>query len=267
MTESDPTTYRYSGQTPHKQESYQYLIERELAMIGAIRKKHDWARLHHPLFLDLYAGPGKDPNGCAGSPIILLQAADKQDYTIEAHFYESDRMSLQNLIYNLAVHNDNRNYFVIHPVDNQSVLDLLPKRRNSARLGMAYADPSNGDLLNAFTLLCKIGQIYRKVDLVINYAAATWKRRHAFEYYKNLIAILPDAGKQKWLIREPLGKHQWTMLLGTNYLEYKPEENRRWHDIRTEPGRTYFLRAALTKDELNSSSQLSLFGEDEDGNS
>jgi len=85
--------------------------------------------------------------------------------------------------------------------------------------GMVYSDESGH--IPPFHLLGDIASLrgLRKVDLLINYAAATHKRARLSKpgRHRYVIEEISDIPKDFWLIREPHRQHQWTFLIGTNW--------------------------------------------------
>lgn len=277
----DSATYRSSKNTNYKQISLRHMLVKTMAIIGAIRNNPShaaWALNTDPLYIDLFAGPSCDPDtGDAGSPLIFMDVASRQSYRINAHFYDRDFSSMRQLAGNLSKVKQPENVtYVLHPTDNTAVSDILPQKSPGRRfrspadqLGIAYADPSNADLNSTIAPLRSIANAYFKVDLIFNYAAASWKRQRALDHYRNVLEFLAEIPKQKWFIRKPIDRFQWTMLFGTNYLNFKTKELQYfktkelqfWYDVRSEEGRRLLEQAAYTREELEASRQMSLFGE------
>jgi three-Cys-motif partner protein len=261
----DASIYQSSKNTSFKQSSLRHMLTKTMAIIGAIRSNPEktWSLKYDPIYFDLFSGKGRDPKTDEpGSPLIFLEIAAQQDYRFQAHFYERDHPTIRELATNLAKVEQPRNVtYVLHPKDNTAVKDVLPRRPAAAQFGIAYADPSDADLNAAMAPLSQIAIAYPSVDIIINYAAASWKRQIKFDHYRNLLDFLKEIPKQKWLIRKPIDRFQWTMLLGTNYLGFAPEEKHFWYDVRKEQGQHLFEKVAYTRDELNVG-QMQLFGED-----
>ena len=56
-------------------------------------------------------------------------------------------------------------------------------------------------------------------------------------------------GKKQWLIREPIGKHQWTFMLGTNWKKFPEWKKEGFYRIDTEEGQRVFRRLNWTAGE------------------
>lgn len=247
------TGYRYSSDnTPIKQAHLRHILNETMGRINGVRLSNDWACKYDPIYFDLFAGPGCEPDGTAGSPLIFCEIAAKQPYPFEAHFYESDPETALQLACNLTNSPDNRERYFLHRADNMTVKEILPNcyEKSARRLGIAYADPSNGDLVGLLNPLRQIAIVYRRVDLVLNYAATSWKRQNKLDHYQCLLDLLPTIPKQRWFIREPIDDFQWTMLIGTNYLNYRASERHHWYDIRSTRGNELLMRIALTREQL-----------------
>jgi len=276
---SSADAYRESKNTPHKQLSFYQILANLFAIIGAIRNKPvkkgdpNWAKNTNPIYFDLFAGPGVNKAGNPGSPLIFLEVARLQNYLIESHFYEKDPVSVASLnrcIDNFVDYPKNVQC-VVHPECNQHVDKVLmgysAKESSLWRFGIAYADPSDADLNAALYPLQRIAATYPRVDLVLNYAAASWKRQKELHHYRNLLQYLVETGKSKWFIRKPIDRFQWTMLMGTNFLSFSADEKRYWFDVDSAEGDALLKKVAFTREELDGSdsnedllSQLPLWG-------
>ena len=252
--------YQKGPDTPYKQEHYRYVLTQLLAIYGAIRNKYG---SKNPVFLwDLYAGPGRTDglDGEAGSPLIACELALKQSYPIKLHFYEANPSDAALLRENLSKPPYCNADFVVHEASNQSVLEILGRdRRHPSVYGLVYADPSNADLNGFDSIFAAFAIKYPRVDLLLNYAAASYKRKVKFKDYKSLQDRLNPIRKEKWFIREPIKQQQWTMLLGTNFNGLKPEEKKHWHDVGESVGKRLFLEVNYTAEQKGLLHNLGLF--------
>lgn len=247
---TDRTGYRRSPNTAIKQSHLRHILHQTMGRINGVRLSKSWACQHMPIYFDLFAGPGREPDGTPGSPLIFCEIAAQQPYPFEAHFYEYDAETALQLAQHLTNDPNDRDTYHLHTANNMTVAEVLPVRPIRWRYGIAYADPSNADLVGSLNPLRLIAIAYPHVDIVLNYAAASWKRQIELDHYQCLLDLLPTFPKQRWFIREPIDCFQWTMLIGTNYLDYRASERRRWHDIRTTRGNELLMRAALTREQL-----------------
>src|SRR5258708_1217052 len=244
--------YQNGKSTPLKQESYRYIASSLFAVIGAVRKKHSaWACKYPVWICDLYAGPGRTPDGELGSPLIACELAQQQSYKVQLDFYEHDSDTMQKLAYHLTELPYSMTTYRLFPTDNSEVINRL--KTVTDLYGFIYADPSNADLNEIADIFCAVSKKCPRVDLIFNYAAASWKRKKKLDRYQTLLNVLKKIDKKRWLIRELTDMFQWTMLLGTNYLDFKASEKKHWFDLESERGKEEFMKANYTHKELESS--------------
>jgi hypothetical protein len=256
--------FRCSEDTPRKQEDLEYILKVILPIWKGIRRRpgNDWARRYPILYVDLYAGPGVDDFGNIGSPLIFDKLAQPfmtlpyDPLPFNAHFYEKNPDQFEHLASVLQ----HRNYH-LHCASNRTAIDILPKWRVGEQYGLVYADPSNAPMGEISDLCRPFAQQYKRVDILINYAAASWKRQCKLDHYRHLTECLRAIGKRHILIRAPRNKHQWTMLFLTNYPGFPTNERRHWYDITTPEGYAYYRRVNYTKNELRGFEQPALFEE------
>lgn len=260
--------YKEGPDTPYKQECYRNLLEQLFAIYGAIRSKYPYTQKYPVYLWDLYAGPGRSKKtGELGSPLIACEVALKQSYPIRLHFYEANPHDEHLLRKHLSQSPYCEANFMVHGENNQSVWHKLRKEEpRREQMGIVYADPSNADLSGFDNIFEAFSRKYPMVDLLLNYAAASYKRKVMFADYVSLQDRLHKIGKKKWFVREPADKWQWTMLLGTNFNGLKAEEKKRWHDSSKPIGQRVFLGINYTSRQLKDMNQPSLFGDQPNGN-
>lgn len=264
-------TYRKGPYTPRKQKCFWAVAEKIFWAISAIysNQKIDFSRPAQ--YFDFFAGRGRDPDtGEPGSPLIVAKLAKSLPYPIDGHLFENDPETVKALTANLTLSPFWSERFLVHPEDNMNVVDVLAKlgdRDGFNYYGLAYSDVSNGDLIAATAPLRLVVERQPRIDLLINYSAASWKRQIKLPHYKHAEDIVLSIGKAFWFIRKPVGAHQFTMLLGSNYKLPFPknaEEYSKWVLLSSPEGREWFNKANFTGGELDDLNQPPLFTDDEE---
>lgn len=258
MSSSD---YRYSRHTPDKQRDFEAAIDLNLLMYSVIARKYKAFNPSPYLYIDLNSGVGIDPEGLPGSPIVFLETAFWHHIKYEAEMYEVDPHNAKTLFE--TIENRNLRNATVFASDHKMV-----SSRHAAikkyQYGAVYADPSNAEL--PFDLLMHLSTIYPRLDIIINLACASYKRSVEHPDYVPLDTMLPKM-KRYWKIREPIGKHQWSILVGTNWNNYPDLEPSKWrfHDIRTTVGRKVYETLVYTKRQLDDKNgQSSLWGDSDE---
>jgi hypothetical protein len=173
-----------------------------------------------------------------------------------AEFYETtaaDAISLQ-----AAINHHDAAYVQVLNVDNHLIIERHNKYVKY-QYGAAYVDPSNAEI--PFDVLHHLCKVYPRMDFIINLACASYKRSVDHPDYVPLDETLPKL-KRFWKVRKPIGKHQWSILIGTNWDNYPDLDPARWrfHDIRTLEGRSVYEELVWTKRQLtDKTGQMTLF--------
>lgn len=169
---------------------------------------------------DLNCGSGiNEKIGCIGSPLAFLRAAEStQVPRYFAGFCDINQTSLAALKGREGVAN-NQDCFLFHG-DNAELVDAIPDiigahERPHQAMGMVLSDP------NGFAVpleeLAALSQACPKLDVAIHWNTRIRRlyRGQGWEFVDidEAIAML---GKSHWLIRKPMGAHQWTVLVGRN---------------------------------------------------
>lgn len=234
--------------TASKQEGLSIILRQHIAIVKYIFAK-PYIKPKQYIYIDLYAGSGKNQEeDCDGSPVIFLrEAIGNIDY--RAFFIEVEP---GNSIYLRAAVSFANHHEVILG-DNRDVLPRILQSIPPKSYGLIYADP-NG--LLDFDLLADAAKKCPKLDVLIRYQAASYKRNGRTLSRENLLKI-----KSQWILRQPEDKHQWTFLFGTNYVDYKAWKTHgfyRWDDP---IGIDIFNRLIYTREELATLNQMDLFPE------
>jgi len=219
--------------TPEKQKDLKAILTVLICAGNRILDKYEknnWEADSSLWIYDLNAGPGIHDDNSIGSPLILLDLLIK--YTkreCKLILFENDHDKKGNFI-NLC---NNLNKIKIpgrielHTIkaDHRERLSSLYEGSEKKRFGLCYQDYSgtpNFDVLSKFShKSCN-----SKTDILINCNTTQIKRNRGLsrndkytvsEETRDPMEAIQDIDKQYWQIREPLGKWQWQMLLGTNW--------------------------------------------------
>jgi hypothetical protein len=96
------------------------------------------------------------------------------------------------------------------------------------------------------------------VDVVINLAAASYKRKRHLDDYQNLKDALLSI-KPYWIITKPKDTHQWTILLGTNWDAFPQLKKDGFVRFESDLGREWFDKVVYTQQERHDKLNPSLF--------
>ncbi len=246
--------YKTSYATIRKQQSLRHALDLHMNLVVHIES---FKKNSPYLYFDLHAGPGKSPDGYEGSPLIFTHLANKYSqahshFQYYAYLYEADPANYMQLKENLG---DVSNIEVGH--DHRFELPQRLKQfqgsKTKYRYGVIYADPSNASL--PWDILGQMNELFPRVDIMINMACTSHKRTIATADYDTLAELLPKV-KKHWIVREPIGKHQWSILVGTNWVDYPSWGKKgfyRWDD--GELGSHYFSKMAYTKNQIRDQRQ------------
>jgi len=170
---------------------------------------------------DLNCGCGiNEKIGCIGSPLAFLRAADSVGCSrYFAGFCDNEQSQIAALMAREEVR-ENDQCFMFHG-DNaalvQSIPDLIGKvERPHHAMGMVLSDPNGWG--TPILELKELSEKCPKIDFALHWNTRVRRmaRGHKWEFIDidEAIAML---NKKHWLIRDPRGPHQWTVLIGRNY--------------------------------------------------
>lgn len=114
----------------------------------------------------------------------------------------------------------NQNCFLFHG-DNASLVPAIPNIIShydcpEKAMGMVLSDPNGAniplDALALLTLTCP------RLDVVLNWNSTQFKRNRGVfgDDRPTMKEALDRLDKAHWLIRQPIGRWQWTLLIGRN---------------------------------------------------
>lgn len=203
----------YSESTPQKLEHLAKILEMHVNVTTATRN-NQWfwcnSRYHA---IDATAGSGECPiYNLKGSPLLWLDALNGK-IPFRADFIEREEINYLQLCERIAGYRL-PHYVHIHNDDYTQKIPSLLKTINEP-LGMIFVDPSgNKPDWPTLELVAK----RRPYMEILCYIPAANIKREAKAYNRpiSLFKYMKKVGKRYWLIREPMSKHQWTFLLGSN---------------------------------------------------
>lgn len=188
-------------------------------------------------YFDMNAGDGRGSPAVAWSVLNTCQPPFSWQFVFSEHHYPSycalgDRF-------------DGFPGVACHYEDNRAVASHYHNQITRLDYGVVFHDPNGGeidlDMLRNFR--------DSRLDVVIYYSAAGNKRLDtAFQGRRGvrLGRIVAEDVKQHWLIRLPEGKHQWTMLIGSNWVDFPAWERRGFYKLRSEAGQNIYDRLNST---------------------
>lgn len=219
--------YKESQWTPIKQRRYRQLVNWSCAAINAIWNKHKGASWLDDkfYFIDTTCGPGVSKNGKDGSPLILLNQLHSNNYKFPAtlDFIDVEENYIEELRFLIEGYSIREKVKVnLHCGDNKLVLKKILNNKENTKwtYGFIYNDPS-GEIpkFDEISNFCEVAGMF-PCDVIINCPATTINRvrmaKHCVEdrCFIEWINCIP---KKFWFLTEPVGKHRWTMMLGTNW--------------------------------------------------
>jgi len=234
----------YSTETEVKQAHLRMLLDMHLRVCKTVIEKFK-AKPYY-CFYDINCGCGRDKDGNPGSPLIFLEVAEKHDCDYRALFLDKKKIFIDSLIKEIG--SDNLNVHIRHG-EQESILPKYFPRDGKYRIGFLYTDPNgiaNFDLLSAASRQ----RGFDKLDILINCNAAAIKRYKGAFGGRKLIEHLREINKKYWVVREPVGCWQWSMLIGTQWMDFPKLRECGFYDISSKRGMEIFDRLNLTHEEL-----------------
>lgn len=243
-------------ETPMKQEDFRGIVkiiaQASHGIISRAGYKLD------PVFhiFDLHAGEGLyqgvDGATITGSPLIGLEVVRSMGLAYQAVFIDEHLENTQNLAKCIGydpcatvIHGDNVDAMQHYCVPG------VPKH------GYVYVDPNKIEIPTALLNQIFSCSSFRRIELIINIAAANVKRvansTHS-SYWgqtldKSLEKIRPH--KKTWIIREPHGNQQWTFIVGSNWVDFPVWSKKGFVDLKTPKGVAIWEKLVHTRDQLS----------------
>jgi len=202
---------------------------------------------------DLNAGCGmNDKVGVIGSPLVFqYEAIARGLRRYDAYFCDHSIDAITELSGRIMPTATGRMH-VIH-ADNAEFCEHIPRlihesgEREKYALGSIFIDPNGASI--PIDAVANVARLCPRLDVFICLAATALKRAAGYQV-PSILDILHKIPKHHWLIRTPIGKWQWTMLLGRNFAV---GEHRAlgFYDLNSEPGREILAKCHLTNAALN----------------
>jgi hypothetical protein len=181
--------------TERKQRGLYYALNVNAMVI----RKHSWAKPY--LHFDLNAGNGyNEKAGCVGSPITFMKTFVGLS-NFRAFFIDCDEEQLR---------------CTLHHGDNAAFLRAL-QIDGHWQFGTILSDPNGSDI--PVDELAFVSRIYPQIDHIFHWNSTVTKRlRYGIKPDQLVLSDIPKLIRKKaWLIRDPVGPHQFAMLIGRNY--------------------------------------------------
>lgn len=250
--------YKASEYTPIKQQALEAALTQQIDLVVTITGK--WQNPKTYLYFDLNAGPGVTDTGHVGSPLVFRRIANEFSsiypyFKYKARLYEIDPRMYTKLIRHIGADRNFRVENCSHEAIGEVLKSALSKPFNQRKwvFGAIYLDPSNAQI--PWELLEQANEVFPHIDIMINIACASYKRTIATEGYETLAEKLPRI-KKHWIVRRPFGKHQWSILIGTNWENYPAWQEKDfypWNDQSV--GTAIFEKLVYTSGQLRNKRQ------------
>ena len=254
----------YGDHTQQKQDDFRGLLSLHINIVDGITSKPSNAWQRYYSYIDMNAGPG-DQNGIIGSPVLFLSQIERTTIPYQATFIEKEQCNAKRLQSAIGGSQWRGNIKVVN--SDHAVALRNGAAPNKSTHGIIYHDPSGS--VPDFDLLAELSrrQAFQRIDFVIYLSATNIKRVRRFEQatgrgakVKLLTDYLQSINKSTWIIRKPLGRHQWTFAVGSNWVNFPAWQKRGFYKIDTPEGQAMLERLTYTDSELDDmSGQMSFF--------
>lgn len=242
----------FGEHTALKQEHFEKVLGLHMAVTTRVQnnwREKGWhgAELDRYYYFDINAGAGSDPTGLIGSPLIFLRQARARQLSYRAILIDREPDNCKRLTDAI------RDYDVTIELGDHN--DVLPKYFVSApsRFGLVYTDPSG--TIPPFDLLAQMSRqpVYKRLDICIYVHATNIKRiRRSDRTNENrcLRDFIDGIDKKEWIVREPVGKEQWSFLIGSNWIDFPDWQKEGFHSYKSAKGKEIFDLLTYTSEEI-----------------
>lgn len=231
-----------------------------LVVVNKIARQVPHARYFH---FDLNAGGGYNHEaGCIGSPLTFHNEARLANCTrYFAGFCDRDKHQVESLL-RLPTIRDDPQSFVLHG-DNDQLLAMVPdivshygERRQHA-IGSILSDPNGADV--PIDAIIELAHICPKLDVIFHWNSTITKRLRYGVSPQQLVLqdVVRLVRKEHWLIREPVGIHQFTLLIGRNW-RFGDWSKNGFFDLDTPRGQAVLDRCSLSRRDIDRRDQPDL---------
>jgi hypothetical protein len=210
----------------------------------------------YPYFhFDLHAGSGyNDDAACIGSPLAFLSEvrfAACDNYF--AGFCDKDEKQVRALLQRPEL--DHSRCRIFHG-DNAEFLQMIPRviTHHNERLhyatGSVLSDPNGAAV--PIEELAWLAETCPRIDVILHWNSTIVKRlRNGIKPDQiSLTDAIKQIRKSHWLIREPVGIHQFTMLIGRNH-RFNDWRAMGFNHLDSPVGQNIFERCSLSKREID----------------
>jgi three-Cys-motif partner protein len=209
-----------SGHTFEKLNTFQSIVKTHLAIANRVIQKHHYYDRSY-WYIDITAGPGRY-EGFDGSPLVFLKEAIQQPgilFNVVLIEINNDNFDVLLRATDVFREYSNINLFMERG-DHRELLKKYYGVIGPKRIGLIYCDPTGNipdfDLLSETSII----RLFTSTDFLVYMSAANAKRVALSPLCKEsrrLSDFLETINKDWWQLREPIGRHQWTFLFGSNY--------------------------------------------------
>lgn len=233
-----------SPETEAKEEDFRGVLNMHVGICKAIGSR--FPTLPY-LYADLYAGPGHlefDGRRFLGSPLIAQELLTKHSLPYLALHFERDLDTAARLCD--ALGSEQSVFATSCQVGFATWLEH--QRVESNRYGLIYSDPINAEIPHE--LLNEAAAKLPRVDILSYVAANQYKRRRGVDPSRPFLSDHIRAIEKKIvLIREPIGKWQWTFILWSNWVKFPEWQRRGFYRLDSAKGESILERLDLSKRE------------------
>lgn len=220
-----------SDYTPMKQSQFTHILRVHLGVCAAIHRRKSLTYT----YIDLNAGVGRytyKGEEIIGSPLIAANELSSSPMPCNAHYCEIDRGSASILQSRLdEINGVGKVVPGNHHLTVPRIIRTLPR----SNYGLIYSD-ENGKQMPV-DLLRQCAQRLPLVDILIYTSATNCKRLYgAGVSNTRLLDHIKSIPKQHVIVREPVGPHQWTFLILTNWDAFPAFKSRGFYSIDSSEG-------------------------------
>jgi len=249
-TETNGRIKKVQGQSGDATEIKQRGLSFAFRVGMAVAKKYPGDGYFH---FNLHAGSGYNTEAdCIGSPLAFLSEARRVGCTSYfAGFCDRDRAQIETLLKRPELDHDRCRLF--HG-DNAELLQMVPdiirlygKKRYA--LGSVLSDPNGAAV--PIDELAWLARECPRIDIILHWNSTIVKRLRGGikPGQMSLTDTIKHINKLYWLIREPAGIHQFTMLIGQNFRSNDWPSFGFYH-LDTPKGQEILQRCSLPKHEI-----------------
>jgi hypothetical protein len=233
----------HSSATIDKQIGLSAILQQHFSIVTAVMNKHTWIERTF-FYIDAYAGDGFNAEeNVDGSPLIFRKNSSILRNGFKAYFIDEVTANINKL----------RSYgwpsqYELLSGDNAMLVPQLIKNISKIcavkkMLGLIYCDPNT---IPDISMLKTVSTYMPKMDILIRMNVTAGKRGST--RIENLISSI---GKKVWIIRGPQSSDhwQWSFLLGTDYVNFKPWSKKGFHRLDSKKGYELFNKLNYTEKE------------------